>query len=105
GQSRFCQVFFDQVRVPIDERLGPENQGWELARTTLGNERAARSLVEASAYRRRMDALIELLRARGALDDPLSRDRLARCEIRVRILSLNAIRTVAALQAQGFAGP
>lgn len=105
GQSRFSQVFFDQVRVPVVDRLGAENQGWSLARTTLGNERAARSLSQASAYRRRMDALIELLRSRRALDSKVARDRLARCEIQVRILHLNAIRTIGALHTQGSAGP
>ncbi len=105
GESRFCQVFFDEVRVPVADRVGAENQGWPLARTTLGNERAARSLSQASAYRRRMDSLIELLRARHALDDPVARDRLARCEAQVRILGFNAIRSSAALLAQGSPGP
>ena len=105
GQSRFCQVFFDAVRVPTADRLGAENHGWALARTTLGNERAARSLGQAGAYRRRMDILIQLLRSRHALDDPVARDKLARCEIHVRILGFNAVRCTAALLADGSPGP
>jgi alkylation response protein AidB-like acyl-CoA dehydrogenase len=105
GQSRFCQVFFDEVRVPVTDRVGAENQGWPLARTTLGNERAARSLSQASAYRRRMDTLIDLLRSRHALDDPIARDKLARCETHVRILGFNAIRSTATLMVHGSPGP
>ena len=105
GHARFCQVFFDDVRVPVANRVGAENGGWALARTTLGNERAARALSQASAYQRRMDSLLRLLGSHGVLDDPLARDRAARCAAHVRILHLNAMRTIAALQATGVPGP
>jgi alkylation response protein AidB-like acyl-CoA dehydrogenase len=105
GHSRFCQVFLEDVHVPVANRVSDENGGWPLARTTLGHERAARTLSHASAYRRRMDALTRLLHARGRLDEPLARDRLARVEIGVRILALNAARTISALEKTGIAGP
>lgn len=105
GHSRFCQVFLEDVRVPVTNRVGDENDGWTLARTTLGHERAARSLSHASAYRRRVDGLTRLLRARGSLDDPLARDRLARVEIGVRIMALNAARTISTLHESGMPGP
>jgi alkylation response protein AidB-like acyl-CoA dehydrogenase len=105
GGSRFCEVFFDDVRVPTANLVGEANQGWALARVTLGYERAARSLSQASSYRKRMNQLIEQLAMRGVLDDPVSRDRLARCESQVRILSLNAARTSAAIASTGSPGP
>ena len=105
GHSRFCQVFLDDVRVPVANRVGEENKGWQLARATLGYERAARSLLHASAYRRRMSGLVALLRDRGALDDPLARDALARTEIDVRIMALNAARIVSATEKTGTPGP
>jgi alkylation response protein AidB-like acyl-CoA dehydrogenase len=105
GGSRFCEVFLDDVRVPMANRVGPENGGWQLARSTLGFERAARSLSHASSYRRRMDHLITLLRARGVLGDAVARDRLARCESAVRILAFNAARTASALETTGSPGP
>jgi alkylation response protein AidB-like acyl-CoA dehydrogenase len=91
--------------VPVANRVGPENGGWQLARSTLGFERAARSLSHASSYRRRMDHLIALLRARGVLGDVVARDRLARCESAVRILAFNAARTASALEITGTPGP
>jgi alkylation response protein AidB-like acyl-CoA dehydrogenase len=105
GGSRFCEVFLDDVRVPVVNRVGSENGGWQLARNTLGYERAARSLSHASSYRRRMDHLIKLLQARGALGDAVARDRLARCESAVRVLAFNAARTASALETTGSPGP
>jgi alkylation response protein AidB-like acyl-CoA dehydrogenase len=104
GGSRFCEVFLDDVRVPVADRIGPEHGGWSLARATLGYERAARALSHASAYRRRMDRLAGLLRERGVLSDPLVRDQLARCESDVRVLAFNAARVVAAIEATGSPG-
>lgn len=105
GGRRFCEVFLDDVRVPVANRVGPEHGGWALARATLGFERAARALSQASAYRRRMDHLISLVRSRGGLDDPLARDRLAHCESRVRIHGLNAARIAADIARTGAPGP
>jgi alkylation response protein AidB-like acyl-CoA dehydrogenase len=105
GSRHFCEVFFDDVRVPVANRVGPENGGWALARATLGSERAARALSQASAYRRRMDHLTSLVRSRGGLDDPLIRDRLARCESRVRIHGMNAARITADIARTGSPGP
>jgi alkylation response protein AidB-like acyl-CoA dehydrogenase len=45
GQSEFCETFLDEVRVPVANRLGAENDGWNVAQTTLSSERGA-SLVE-----------------------------------------------------------
>jgi alkylation response protein AidB-like acyl-CoA dehydrogenase len=105
GHARFCEVRFDEVRVPVANRVGAENGGWALARTTLGNERAARSLSQASAYRRRLESLTRLLNSRHALDDPLARDRFAQCVIRVRILHLHAVRAIALHESNSDPGP
>jgi 3-oxochol-4-en-24-oyl-CoA dehydrogenase len=41
GHSHFNEVFFDDVFVPDDHVVGPVNQGWTVARSTLGNERVS----------------------------------------------------------------
>src|SRR3954465_3807172 len=41
GGASFNEVFFNEVRVPDDHRLGDVNQGWTVALTTLMNERAS----------------------------------------------------------------
>jgi alkylation response protein AidB-like acyl-CoA dehydrogenase len=105
GGQQFCEVFLDEVRVPVANRVGAENGGWPIARTTLGHERAARSLSQAANYRRRFGGLLELMTERGVTADPLARDRLAELAVRVRILRLNALRSTASLAATGEAEP
>lgn len=105
GDAHFCEIFFDDVRVPVADRIGPENGGWPLVRTSLGHERAAGAMNQAALYRRVLDELIELARERGATVDPLVRDRLADFEIRVRIMRLTGMRTIADIMAKGEPGP
>jgi alkylation response protein AidB-like acyl-CoA dehydrogenase len=105
GGRRFCEVFLDDVRVPIAHRVGEEHGGWALARATLGYERAARALSQASSYRRRLNQLSALLAERGALDDAQARQRLARCVTDVRILGFNAARVVSSIETSGTPGP
>ena len=104
GGHLFAEVFFDDVRVPAADRIGEENGGWPLARTSLGHERAAGALNQAAMYRRVLTELEELARERGQLADPLVRDRLVDLEIRVRIIRYNAQRTIGDILAKGEAG-
>jgi alkylation response protein AidB-like acyl-CoA dehydrogenase len=97
-------VFLDDVRVPVRNRVGEENGGWQLARTSLGHERAAGALNQAAMYRRVLTELEELIRERGQLADPLVRDQLVDLEIRVRIIHYNAERTIKAILALDDAG-
>jgi alkylation response protein AidB-like acyl-CoA dehydrogenase len=41
GQAEFCETFLDQVLVPVENRLGRENEGWNVAQATLSSERGA----------------------------------------------------------------
>ncbi|MFE6821027.1 acyl-CoA dehydrogenase family protein [Streptomyces sp. NPDC057690] len=105
GDAPFCEIFFDDVRVPVDDRIGPENGGWPLVRTSLGHERAAGAMNQAALYRRVLDELVALAHERGATADPLVRDRLADFEIRVTIMRLTGMRTIADILAKGEPGP
>ena len=104
GGHLFAEVFFDDVRVPAANRIGEENDGWRLARTSLGHERAAGALNQAAMYRRVLSELEELARERGQLADPVVRDRFVDLEIRVQIIRYNAQRTVGDILAGGEAG-
>lgn len=105
GDAHFCEIFFNEVRVPVANRIGPENGGWPLVRTSLGHERAAGAMNQAALYRRVLDELIELAREWGALADPLIRDRFAEFEMRVRIMRLTGMRTISDILAKGEPGP
>lgn len=105
GDALFCEIFFSDVRVPVSDRIGEENGGWPLVRTSLGHERAAGAMNQAAMYRRVLGELIELARERGATADPLVRDRLADLESRVRIMHYTGMRTIADIMAAGEPGP
>ena len=104
GGRLFAEVFFDDVRVPVADRIGEENDGWRLARTSLGHERAAGAMNQAAMYRRVLTELEELARERGRLADPLVRDQFLDLEIRVRLIRYNAERTIGDILAKGEAG-
>ena len=97
GAHTFNEVFFTDVRLPASALVGEENQGWGLAKVTLGNERV--SLSSAGAlWGRGPDALdlIDVVRDAGGVADPVLRQRLARLYIEHEILRLIRLRTVSA---------
>ena len=105
GDAGFCEIFFDGVEVPVENRIGDENRGWGVTRTSLGHERAAGSMNQARFYDRIVRELVELARDCGRADDPLVRQRLAKLAGAQRIMSLNAARTVATIVRDGEPGP
>jgi alkylation response protein AidB-like acyl-CoA dehydrogenase len=82
GYSPFCETFFDDVRVPVGNRLGEENEGWAIAKEILGHERAS---IGRSIARQPGSAQREVVaRARkhlgvpeGPIADALVRDEIA----------------------------
>lgn len=67
GDSEFSEVFFDDVRVPLSNVLGPLHDGWRVAKSTLGYERVGQSRTH--RIERRLDILIEMAKDSGALND------------------------------------
>ncbi|NNE96490.1 MAG: acyl-CoA dehydrogenase [Acidimicrobiales bacterium] len=102
----FNQVFFDDVRIPVDMRLGDEGDGWRLAKATLANERVGLSEGGVlwgsgpSAF-----DFLDLARRADAGRDPVLRDRLAQLHINATVLKLNQLRTLSAKLAGGTPGP
>lgn len=105
GRSEFSEVTFDEVSVPVADRVGEDGGGWAIARTSLGHERAAGALNQARFYRRITDELIDMARRRGVTADPLTRQRLARLEIHVRLMHYSGARTIAEIVGNGDPGP
>jgi len=79
GGELFCEVAFDDARVPKAYRLGEENEGWKVAMGTLGHERVGTAGLSVS-MRIELDNLIATARVHNpdALNDPGIRDRIAR---------------------------
>ncbi|MGH9030222.1 MAG: acyl-CoA dehydrogenase family protein [Acidimicrobiales bacterium] len=98
GGELFCEVSFDEARVPKGYRLGDENQGWNVAMGTLANERVGTAGLSVS-MRIELDNLIAAARRENpaALEDPGIRDRVARLWTQLeltRLLNARALSKV-----------
>ncbi len=83
GDDEFAEIFFDDVVVPAEDRVGEEGQGWAVAQATLASERGL-TLVELSQRMRYALPLIgAAMRASGRFDDPALRRDLGRLSTRV----------------------
>ncbi|MBV1917356.1 MAG: acyl-CoA dehydrogenase family protein [Sphingomonadaceae bacterium] len=69
GDEEFAEIFLDDVRIPVSERVGAEGDGWKVAQATLASERGL-TLMELS-YRMRgaLWRIAELIRTQGRTDD------------------------------------
>ena len=99
GEHDFNEVFFDDVRVPADAILGPVNEGWRVAMTTLTHERGGVAKLHLGT-RAKIADLIEAAKvtpARGgasAAQDPALRQLLARVYLEGELLKLIAERAI-----------
>jgi alkylation response protein AidB-like acyl-CoA dehydrogenase len=98
GSAHFNEVYLDQVRVPDEHRLGEPGEGWQVARTTLMNERMNLG-ASTVGFSIPFDELVELARDRGQAEAPLVRQGLAGVFIHERILQLLIERIMAKLSA------
>jgi alkylation response protein AidB-like acyl-CoA dehydrogenase len=92
GDAEFNEVFLDGVRLPADAVLGPEGQGWQVAFTTLMNERASIGSAFASSGGGPVTTAMELFRARRA-GEAVVRDRVVRMWIEAELLRFLAMRS------------
>jgi alkylation response protein AidB-like acyl-CoA dehydrogenase len=105
GGKHFAEVFFDDVEVPVENRVGEEGEGWRIARTSLGHERTTAFLSTEYALRRQLGKVTELAVRTGAIEDALVRQELARAEASLRVLAANASRALNELLGGGDPGP
>jgi alkylation response protein AidB-like acyl-CoA dehydrogenase len=102
GAYHFNEVFLDDVRIPAANVLGDPGDGWNVARTTLANERA---MIGGGGSRGQIPALIELARKNGRARDPVIRQRLADVVTRNEILRYLGLRARTALSKGVPPGP
>lgn len=97
GAQTFNEVFFTDVRIPAANLVGQEGDGWRLAKVTLGNERV--SLSSGGVLWGSGPTALEMLdavRERGPVTDPVMRQRLADVYIEHVLLDLIRMRTLTA---------
>jgi alkylation response protein AidB-like acyl-CoA dehydrogenase len=109
GAAPFAEIFFEDVRVPVANRVGEENGGWAVAMATLGFERSG--LGSVIRYQHALDRLVTFLKSaaakrcvRAGARDALAREIAAR-QIEIRVLynlALNSVSTKAAGGVPGY---
>ena len=103
GQPAFCDTFFDNVRVPKANLLGPMHDGWRLAKALLLHERTMVGAV--GPIRRQVRHAKRIAKENGLGDDPHWRRRIAKLEMRVRSHQMTNFRAITAQQAGRSLGP
>ena len=94
GGQTFAELFFTDARIPRSAMLGDLHQGWSVAMTTLSFERAGVARLHLSLSNR-LDDLLADPRTRGALRDPLLRQRLSRTFAAIRCMRYLTERSLA----------
>jgi len=109
GSAEFNEVFFTDVRIPDENRVGEIGEGWRCARTTLMNERVTLAGVSLDRVAflggTRKDPWQSFLETVPDRSSPLVRDRLAQLYIEQEVKEVTAFRAAAARAAGRQPGP
>ncbi len=99
GKQAFAEIFFDDVRVPVDNLLGDEGQGWNVAMATAGFERGL-LLRSPARYQRTAQKLVQLYRKHQASADrdPSIREAVLRAWMGAEAYNLASYHTVSRVQ-------
>ncbi len=97
GGSEFNEVFMTDVKVPLENRLGEEGEGWKIISQALVNERSG--IASGMRFERSLGHLVSLARKTGKTSDPCWRQRIAELAICTQITKSSGFRsTTDALQ-------
>ena len=98
GNHETNEMFLDNVRVPVANRIGEENKGWDYAKYLLGHERSGIARVGVSKYRvRRAKELAAKVDSGGRplSEDPQFRQKVAALEVELKALEMTQMRLIA----------
>ncbi len=99
GEHEINDIFFENVRVPIANLVGEENQGWTYAKFLLNHERTNNAGIgnckRALAQLKKI-AADRLVQGRPLLEDVRFRDRIAEVELELMALEITNLRVLSA---------
>ena len=108
GGHEVNEVWFEDVKVPVENLVGEENKGWTYAKFLLGHERANIAGIGTSKRelaRLKLIASRERKHGRPLSDDPLFASRLAQVEIDLMALEITNLRVLSAEAEKRAPGP
>ena len=83
GEPDFCEIFFEDARVPKENLVGGENGGWEVVQTMLSYERIA--IAPVTVVRSMVDRMVKYIKDNPGRRWPGARDELARVKVEAEI--------------------
>ncbi|WP_448107341.1 acyl-CoA dehydrogenase family protein [Pseudomonas azerbaijanoccidentalis] len=101
GEHEVNEVFFDNVRVPVANLVGQENEGWTCAKYLLTHERTSIGGIaqnKALLSRLKRIASKEVRDGKPLIEDPLFRTQIAEVEMQLMAAEMSNLRTLAATQ-------
>jgi alkylation response protein AidB-like acyl-CoA dehydrogenase len=105
GEPETCEMFFDEVEVPADQRIGDEGEGWRIAMTVLAYERGPADIGLIATFQTTLRKLEALAAARGLAGDPEVRKAIARVYVIGEALRLNVVEQLSGRAAGKPPGP
>lgn len=108
GGHYLNEVFFDDVRVPLANRIGEENKGWTYAKFLLGHERTGIAGVSKSKQKvKKLKEIAGVERNEGGalIDDHAFKSRISKVEVSLSALEITNLRMMASLAGGGNPGP
>ena len=108
GAHEVNEVWLENVRVPVENRVGEENKGWTYAKFLLGHERT--NIAGVGASKRELNRLKDIARkemknGKPLLEDPLFAARVAQVEIDLMALEITNLRALSAESEKRAPGP
>ncbi len=105
GLAEFCEVFYDDVRIPLDNVVGEIGDGWSVAMSTLGFERGTGFMKLQTELSVALERIIEDAASLGVLDDSGVRTKLG--DLRADVLAMQAMTyaTVSSAARSDVPGP
>lgn len=104
GQVEFAQVFYDDVRVPLDNVVGGLGNGWKVAMSTLSFERGTGFIADQVKQSQELADLLARARATGAIKDDAIAAQLAQMRAEVAALRAMTYRNISEVSRTGQPG-
>ena len=103
GDPGFAELFFDEVRVPIANRIAGEGEGWNVAMATAGFERGL-MLRSPARFQAAAERLVKLFRANEAKVAPAAREQVMQAWMDAQAYAYNTYAVASKIMAGGHIG-
>ncbi len=108
GEHEINEIWFENVKVPVDNRVGEENKGWTYAKFLLSHERTGIAGVgrsKAALKHLKTIARRETANGRPLIEEPRFRDKIAQVELELMALEITNLRVISAEREKRAPGP